>query len=64
MERIFEPFYRSKLGKERKIEGSGLGLAIANKIVERHGGTLTVESEEGAGTTFTLRLRKQLPPTD
>ncbi len=45
---IFEPFYSTKRG------GTGLGLAIANRIVERHGGELEVESRLGAGTTMRL----------
>lgn len=45
---IFEPFYSTKRG------GTGLGLAIANRIVERHGGALEVESRLGAGTTMRL----------
>ena len=46
IELIFEPFYSTKRG------GTGLGLAIANRIVERHGGVLEVESRLGAGTTM------------
>ena len=51
--RIFEPFFTTKeVGK-----GTGQGLAIAHAVVvEKHGGTLTFESEEGAGTQFTIRL--------
>ena len=48
IEMIFEPFYSTKRG------GTGLGLAIANRIVERHGGALEVESRLGAGTTMRL----------
>lgn len=50
---VFDRFYRAK-GQNRK--GSGLGLAIAKWIAEAHGGTLTVESKPGMGSTFTLRL--------
>jgi len=51
--RIFDPFFTTKaVGK-----GSGQGLAIARSIVvDKHGGTLTFESETGCGTTFTIRL--------
>jgi signal transduction histidine kinase len=48
--RIFEVFYSSRGG------GTGLGLPIARQIVERHGGTIEVDSVEGRGTTFRIRL--------
>jgi signal transduction histidine kinase len=52
--RLFEPFYRaSNVGE---IQGSGLGLAIVKQFVDAHGGTLEVESQLDAGTTFTIRL--------
>jgi signal transduction histidine kinase len=47
---IFHPFYTSK------IYGPGLGLTFTLKIVQQHGGTISVESEPGKGTTFTIRL--------
>ena len=51
---IFERFWRAKNSGGRS--GSGLGLAIARHIVQRHKGTLTVASTEGAGTKFVMRL--------
>jgi signal transduction histidine kinase len=54
-ERIFRPFQRgTNVG--RGIAGTGIGLAGARQIVEQHGGTISVESEGGAGSTFTVRL--------
>ncbi|MEC9465556.1 MAG: ATP-binding protein [Myxococcota bacterium] len=53
-ERIFRPFER--LVSYEKVEGSGLGLAIVSRIVERHKGSISVESTLGEGTTFILKL--------
>jgi two-component system NtrC family sensor kinase len=47
---IFEPFFTTKPG------GTGLGLYITHDIIKRHGGSLTVQSEPGRGTTFTVEL--------
>jgi signal transduction histidine kinase len=55
MERIFERFQRAA-NVVGRIKGTGLGLASARHIVEAHQGTITVQSREGAGTTFTVRL--------
>lgn len=55
MEVIFEPFQRSK-GPGMAIPGSGLGLSVTRRIVEAHGGTISVASTLGEGTTFTVRL--------
>jgi signal transduction histidine kinase len=55
-ERIFEPFVQGDSSKTRRYAGTGLGLAIARRIIELHGGSLTLQSAPGAGSTFTLRL--------
>jgi signal transduction histidine kinase len=53
---IFEPFYRAPEVELSSIQGSGLGLAISKEIIERHEGQIRVESSEGKGTTFIVRL--------
>ncbi len=52
--RLFEAFHRASNAKQ--IPGTGLGLAIVKQSVDLHGGTITFESEEGQGTTFTVTL--------
>lgn len=54
--RIFERFHRIEGRKSRSYEGSGIGLALVQELVRLHGGTITVVSEEGRGTTFTVVL--------
>jgi two-component system OmpR family sensor kinase len=54
--RIFERFWRADPARARKTGGSGLGLAIVSSLTEAHGGRITIESEPGAGATFTIHL--------
>ena len=54
--RIFERYFRSDLARRSPSSGVGLGLYISRQLVERHGGTIWVESTPGAGATFCSRL--------
>jgi two-component system sensor histidine kinase SenX3 len=55
-ERIFERFYRVDTARSRATGGTGLGLAIVKHIADNHGGTVSVWSQPGRGSTFTIRL--------
>ncbi|HOT83586.1 MAG TPA: ATP-binding protein, partial [Candidatus Defluviicoccus seviourii] len=54
--RLTERFYRADAGRSRRLGGTGLGLAIVKHIVNRHRGTLSIESKRGVGSTFTVVL--------
>jgi len=56
--RLFERFYRVGMSRSRHEGGSGLGLAIVKHIIESHGQSIVVKSEEGQGTTFSFTLQR------
>ena len=57
---VFDKFYRSETIKNKAIPGIGLGLSYVKLLVEAHGGTITFESTEGQGSSFTILI----PQTD
>jgi two-component system, OmpR family, phosphate regulon sensor histidine kinase PhoR len=59
--RLFERFYRVDAGRSRELGGTGLGLSIVKHLAEAMGGSVTVESAPGSGTTFVVSLRKAGP---
>jgi two-component system OmpR family sensor kinase len=64
LSRIFEPFSKIEPDRARKNGGTGLGLSIAKAIVDAHGGSIAVASEEGSGTTFRISLPGFRPNLD
>jgi len=61
-EQIFKKFVRGASSRVHGIKGTGIGLAMVRHIVEAHGGTVSVESAPGQGSTFTIALRSDDPP--
>jgi two-component system phosphate regulon sensor histidine kinase PhoR len=62
LSRLFERFYRVDKARSRELGGTGLGLAIVRHIALAHGGSVSVESWEGEGSTFRLRIPVAGPP--
>lgn len=56
--RIFEKFYRTRRAEQSGEMGTGIGLSIVKQIINEHGGTISVESEPGKGSKFTLSLKR------
>ena len=61
LKHVFEPFEREQTATVSGIQGTGLGLAITKNIVDMMGGTITVDSEEGKGSEFTVAFRFRVP---
>ena len=59
---VFEPFAQEHTGSRTKFAGTGLGMSIAKNLVEKMGGSISFESEEGAGTTFVIRIPFKIDP--
>ena len=60
MNEIFEPFFRGSRARSGQVRGSGLGLSLVKSIVVAHGGDVSVTTEIGTGSTFTVSL--PIPP--
>lgn len=56
LDHVFDRFWRADKVRSRAEGGAGLGLSLAAQIVKRHGGTISVSSQAGCGTTFTVQL--------
>jgi two-component system phosphate regulon sensor histidine kinase PhoR len=58
-EKIFDKFFRVPHGDKHNVKGYGLGLSYTAHIIAEHNGRVTVEGEEGRGTTFIIKLPKE-----
>ncbi|WP_326046571.1 sensor histidine kinase [Priestia flexa] len=54
--RIFDRFYRADTARSQTVEGTGLGLSIVSTIIKLHNGEIKVDSQEGEGTLFQIKL--------
>jgi signal transduction histidine kinase len=64
MKRLFREFEQLDSGTARRFEGTGLGLALTKKLAEMQGGCITAESEYAKGSTFTVRLPRDMRKTE
>ncbi len=62
LSQVFEPF--KQLNSKDEYSGTGLGLALCKEIIEKHKGSIWIESELGKGTDITFMIRKELEPSD
>src|SRR5690606_15497509 len=60
-DRVFERFFRVDAARSRNTGGSGLGLSIVKHVAQNHGGDVRVWSQQGRGSTFTIRLPEASP---
>ena len=64
LDKLFTKFYRLEEDKDSNIEGTGLGLALSKSLLDLMGGKITVNSEEGIGTTFNVTLNQKIINND